>query len=550
MEGIFTLGHHSPQSLIDKIGGTYFELPNKVDDSIIHDYLVSHFKDLVVNVLIIDLNDAKEVGLASAMHFRLSPSLLKENTLAPIVFVLDDDISSYLNTPPYSQLFLTSGISYSTSEDVVLSIDAVKKLSVSEYITNVLGRLRIISPGGRHSLANQWGASVLGGFVNKRIVSENEEIVRASKSLYFKWTDACSRDSRTIFSDESFTGDNEKCLNASGRKILLIDDEAERGWKDILSSFFRDADCFHVISHSFATDDDLTDDEVEMIEKNDYDLIFLDLRLNGVEEENVYSVNDFSGWKVLQLIKNYNPGIQIIMFTATNKVWNIKALLDGGADGYYIKESPESHSLSFSRNNYSFFKETVDRCLSRGFLRKVWNEIEIIQKRKSNISKNSYSNVLKQLELAYTLWSKATSLTNPKSQEAESMFSFTYISLFSILETIVKDYIDEDTLKFRKDQSLVPNWVIKNNGFEKKGLPDKNSFSIGKKVIAIYKYTNHSISYQKGAELLNITRLRNNYVHNVQKSLPCPLIPMNQISCNDGCLQAFNAITSVIKEIG
>jgi DNA-binding NarL/FixJ family response regulator len=30
------------------------------------------------------------------------------------------------------------------------------------------------------------------------------------------------------------------------------------------------------------------------------------------------------------------------MFTASNKAWNMKALLDAGADGYYIKESPEN----------------------------------------------------------------------------------------------------------------------------------------------------------------------------------------------------------------
>ena len=550
MEGIFILGHHSPQSLIDRIGGVYYELPNKVDDSIIHDYVVSSFKGSKVKILVIDLNDAKEIGLAAAMHFRLSPSFLKEDVLAPIIFVLDDDISSYLFSPSYSQIFLTSGISYSSSNDIVFSINAVKTLSVPEYINNVLGRIRFVSPGGRHSLANQWGASVLGGFVNKTIVSENEEILRASKSLFFKWTDACSRDSQTIFAEDAIAQEKDTCFSTSGKRILLIDDEAKRGWEDILKSYFAGVERFDTISHPFVTDDDLTDDEAEMIEKNDYDLIFLDLRLNGVEEESIYSIKDFSGWKVLQLIKDYNPGIQVIMFTATNKVWNIKALLDSGADGYYIKESPESHSLSFSRNNYAFFKETVDRCLSRGFLRKVWSEIDSIKGRSSRLSSNSYNDVQKQLELAYTLWSKATNITDSTSQEAESLFSFTYISLFSILEIIVKHYIDEDTLKFKKDKSQVPNWTIKNDKYENKGIPDKKSFSIGQKVIAVYKKANYNISYQKGEELLNINRLRNNFVHNNQKQLPFPQVPMSPVSNNDGCLQAFKAITSVIKEIG
>lgn len=63
--------------------------------------------------------------------------------------------------------------------------------------------------------------------------------------------------------------------------------------------------------------------------------------MNGVQEEKVLSPNEFSGMKILKAIKAANQGIQVIMFTASNKAWNMKALLDAGADGYYIKESPE-----------------------------------------------------------------------------------------------------------------------------------------------------------------------------------------------------------------
>lgn len=42
------------------------------------------------------------------------------------------------------------------------------------------------------------------------------------------------------------------------------------------------------------------------------------------------------------MIKKINPGIQVIIFSATNKVWNLQALQEAGADGFIIKESPEN----------------------------------------------------------------------------------------------------------------------------------------------------------------------------------------------------------------
>ncbi len=43
---------------------------------------------------------------------------------------------------------------------------------------------------------------------------------------------------------------------------------------------------------------------------------YLQIKLN--------TIDDFTGTKVLKVIKEINPGIQIIIFTASNKVWNIE----------------------------------------------------------------------------------------------------------------------------------------------------------------------------------------------------------------------------------
>lgn len=52
--------------------------------------------------------------------------------------------------------------------------------------------------------------------------------------------------------------------------------------------------------------------------------------------------SEYSGAKILDEIKSDNFGTQVIMYTASNKSWNMRELIGKGADGFYIKESPNS----------------------------------------------------------------------------------------------------------------------------------------------------------------------------------------------------------------
>src|SRR5690606_17315684 len=110
-----------------------------------------------------------------------------------------------------------------------------------------------------------------------------------------------------------------------------------------------------------------------IINSEKFDLYLVDLRLNGLEEDENLKTKEFSGMKVLQKIKSLNEGNQVIIFTASNKVWNLKSLLDAGADGYYMKESPEyNFSRVISEQNYKDFKENVKACFGRGYLSEVY----------------------------------------------------------------------------------------------------------------------------------------------------------------------------------
>ncbi|WP_454938974.1 response regulator [Capnocytophaga gingivalis] len=116
-------------------------------------------------------------------------------------------------------------------------------------------------------------------------------------------------------------------------KILLIDDLALRGWKQVLEKAVTQTSI----------------DVVENIEKakeklkEKYDLIFLDMRL-GEEDHKKTDVKEFGGFKLLKEIKsdfrNTNFSTPIILITASNKIWNIDKFKEYGVDFCYIKEHP------------------------------------------------------------------------------------------------------------------------------------------------------------------------------------------------------------------
>ena len=92
-----------------------------------------------------------------------------------------------------------------------------------------------------------------------------------------------------------------------------------------------------------------------------YDVIFLDLRLLKEEDKvnQISNISDFTGTKVLRKIKDINKGIQVIIFTASNKVWNIEKLLEIGANGYYIKENIWVKKTGFWENKIFFIQNII-----------------------------------------------------------------------------------------------------------------------------------------------------------------------------------------------
>jgi CheY-like chemotaxis protein len=217
----------------------------------------------------------------------------------------------------------------------------------------------------------------------------------------------------------------------------LIDDEADKGWELLLKKVFQTStpEDFVVISEKVTDFDALSLTNKEIIENQKFDLYLIDLRLNGLAEENILKTSEFSGMKMLQKIKGINPGNQVIIFTASNKVWNLKALLDAGADGYYLKESPEyNFSNELSKQNYQQFKKNIKDCFERDYIRGLYIDIQNIKRKLSTLSypKDFLGELTNQLDLFFDMILKV---------KTETQFAHTYVTLYMVIEIINYQFV-------------------------------------------------------------------------------------------------------------
>ena len=392
-----------------------------------------------VDAIIIDVDSTKtpDACLSYALAIRLSLHDKKEAALAPIIFMSSLTPEIFKNSP-YSTLLQTKGISFETPLYTPMAIELIEPLTVKDYRPYFLDLIKVKpnSTEGRHSIANQWGADVL-----SRIVlgaeTDNAQIKQARQSLYFRYVHALTMSEDSILSLLVGESMSEKIgrlttINAVGKKILLIDDEADKGWSDVLKQMLNGSS-FRTIKEYAADFSSLSEESQNEIKYGNYDLIFLDLRMNGAQEEGKIRPGDFSGMKILKSIKELNKGTQVIMFTASNKAWNMKALMDAGADGYYIKESPEfAFPNSYSVSNANELSQCVARCLNNGYLRDVYLKVKRI---KELISESSLygvrtEEILSSIDIAYDLLAKSDNRNEYKA--------YSYLQLFLTIEEYVK----------------------------------------------------------------------------------------------------------------
>ena len=394
------------------------------------------YEDRDIDTIVFSSINSDNKVLEQVMSLRLSLEELGNIAFSRIIVVSDNGLSVEERNERSALLFMTDGFSMGKPLEMDTLLKSTKRLSAISYKQGFLDALSIspLPAYGHHSLANEWGVMVL-----NRYLCENDDNIRqyiedAKNNVMFKYASLLCMD-WSGSSDGSIIPKREiikQSLKAKGGRYLIIDDKADDGWKEVISRCINKLDSMDVISMEIGGYEDIPTACREHIKEGYYDVIFLDFRLLSSEEIENKEIDLFSGMKVLKGIKTSNPGNQVIMLTATNKSWNLKALIDNGADGYYLKESPfYSFSNGVSLSNALNLVESIRKCKQKGYLSESFMRIQTIKANISNNSKGKFTedirNSLKvQLDISYNLISKANGVDNKNC----TAFAFVALEMF------------------------------------------------------------------------------------------------------------------------
>ena len=503
MEGIFIISDYKEgiKEIIKQIGipqNQVISFPAIENESSWHDWTTQIFRDNNIKKLVIPVsvsvqpdNIINTQGLMTSLQIRLNYELKKEQRLTPIILLSDFSLDVLLrknffdpdNNP--QNLLFTKGVILSAfdKDEILKSIEKINHCYPGEYKKAVLDKLKILQKAsiGKHSIANAWGCFKLALVTGLRDeIFQIEAVSRMLKTLYAKYL---------ICYNEAYTAEKYIDLNTlkcSGKKILFIDDQADEGWTQIMTQIFKTA------GNNFVSVDSLKYKNKETKQFHDFDgfyneclshigkgwdLIIVDLRLHPEIEDidnEMISPTKFSGYKLIDDFLSRNEGYQIIVLTASNKIWNISAALKRGASSYYIKESPEfNYSINETQKQFEEFKNDVHCCFDERYLRFIyqdipktiskWEKVKLPAKKNIADMHDGLLHIQTPSLINSFLKSSFATLCNKKIDER---FTLSVLQLFRVLEIVCEYYIietgtsREKNLKFRfdDDSKLLNFW--------------------------------------------------------------------------------------------
>lgn len=323
--------------------------PNDISDVELDDFIKNWLSTDKYDIIYIPLcfgNVYSDfLGLRLAMHIRLTETV-NQNTIIIIYGV--SSVFEIRQNECFDVLKLSGVYLINADNESLISYSETNAIGLD--VAQELDKIQINIPsniGNNHSLANKWAIYRWLDMLKWRTINLQKPSIEFDKSLYFKYLIAKFGKRNKFKADQKY---DASIKGLSGKVIAYIDDEYDKGWELIFRYIFEECSdakliCFKDFDKKI-TREELLQRIKAFIYENDADCFLIDLRLH---EDDFDNWSDLSGHYVAKIIKERNPGNQIVVFTASNKVWNLKEeLFRIGATGYALKESPD---LNLSRND-------------------------------------------------------------------------------------------------------------------------------------------------------------------------------------------------------
>lgn len=373
-------------------------------------------------------------GLRLATHIRCTPSL---NQLSRI-FIYSFVDMEYLLHDEYFNILQSKNVHF-----VNHSKEAFQKAANASFsplketeLAKEIKKLALNPPNNyfdNHSITNEYAIHQWAKTIGCEEDEALEDVFKnVNNNLYFKYL----RTINPIYEIDRISKDKLKIDNISKAKVLLIDDEANKGWFEIFAVLLDDLNSASKVHLDYLGEDfkklsqeEIINKSLDKIKEDDIDVVILDFRLNPNDftsrrPEEVTSV------KLLRKIKAYNPGIQVIVFSATDKVWNLQALQKAGADWFAHKDGGNQ-----LKQTIGSFLDKLKTCVDKAIkLKPIYKSFSSLKKLSKYMSDDFKKRLENNLTISFELLRK--------SYEKRKFRNHAYLQLFLIIE----EFLKEDTV--------------------------------------------------------------------------------------------------------
>ena len=328
----------------------------------------------------------------------------------PVIFYGFQTTASILHRHPEHLIIHSEGCYYLR---LPFNLNKIKSIVVDEV--NDLSRIRKHLAAGfnmevfRHKFANIWGIDRLREAHNaikdlqpgdSQSISESKEVLIA-KFLYLHSKTEDVLDNVLLYNIKSSI--ETKIDYISKKRILYIDDNASKGWSRIIKEIFnvRESNLLVVDPSNYNNDNlSLSAFILNLILYRKPDCVLLDLRLIPRDDDHLSFGEQYTGAMIAKDIKRKHMSIPVIMFTASNKVENLRIALRAGCETLWTKEGiDEYQGINYSLQNYFRLVDSIYKaCKKFDFPDAKINCITEhllleIDKRKDNITQGVFSDI-------------------------------------------------------------------------------------------------------------------------------------------------------------
>ena len=441
---------------------------SKVSDTDLDNYIREWFNESEYDALYIPLCFGKVLsdynGLRLALHIRCTKSV---NQNKPI-YIYGPVPTSFLVRSKYFDILRTRGVKliHMHPKKIIDSLGSLQPLTENE-IKFEMEQIHLPVPQNyedSHSVANEWAIYRWAVATNSED-SAIDKIANTIKSnLYFKHLTSIyppseidgMKENRLKFKDQ-LSGINSSLFGQNDINILHVDDEADKGWYEIMANIIHDVnkiDSFYYLGEDLKAlgQQEIIDQVVNRVKEDSVNIVLLDFRLHK-NDNDFQNIKDITSVQILKKIKEFNPGIQIIIFSATNKVWNLLALQEYGADGFIIKERPEnSKDPSFTIHTIENFINAMSLCISNRYKKSL---CQIVSDLNSNLEKGAKAHRIdKDYQKSVKLFYRMAYSSLPQNIDNQC-FDHSFMNFFRIIEATANELIDVDNPEAKEENGMM-----------------------------------------------------------------------------------------------